>query len=663
MIRCRLLAAGLAALAACACATTAPATPARPVAEAPAAQRAEPRASDVLASDVRALPRPVTSFGAVAHGGVLFTYGGYFGKPHAYSREGQVGELLRIDLASGEVRSLADGEGVQGAQLASSERDLIRVGGMRAENAQGEPEQIVSLVDVSRFDETTQRWVALTPLPAGRSSHAVVALDRRLYVLGGWTLDGKRGKGRFASEGFVLDLESGKWTPLAQPFQTRAAGAGLVGGKIALVGGIDAGGTPQKAVHLLDPKSGAWSRGPDFPVDAFGVAVTSNGKSLFASARSGVVYELPESAAAWRPVAALAFPRFFHQLAMLDDRRLAAVGGISGMHEGGRTAHIEVLDTTSRAPRTLSWTLRSPSPAKNRQGVAVVNDSLVVFGGNNSLNQHDFEPTDFSAEAFALELADMHFEPLPSFPVARQTVQTVTTDGALLALGGFGHDGTKARAHNEAFAFDLEKGAWAPFGSALPSPRTQFGLVSHGEDLWVFGGLDYDPSRQGEQQFAHPTVVLKGKRGQPLAETSVQLPRPRRAFGGALLGDRYYMVGGMAGGFAPVTECDVYDFKSSSWSTFPCPAQRISPSLVALDGKLYLAGGSTPGAKDLEPNPRLEVYDPGTNSWTTLMEQIPVEPRHLSVVAYRRALLLYSAHRPDQTVQVAMIVPPVANDP
>jgi N-acetylneuraminic acid mutarotase len=646
-----------------ACASSATPPPAKPSGQ-PSAPASAPQAlpaSEILESSVLELPRPVTSFGAAAHDGALFTYGGYFGKPHAYSREGQVGELLRIDIAARSVQNLADGEGVQGAQLASSGPDLVRIGGMRAENAAGEPEQLVSLTDAARFDAAAQRWQPLTPMPEGRSSHAVAVIGRRLYVLGGWTLGGQRDAGRFANQAFVLDLEANKWTPIAQPFQTRAAGAGVVSGKIALVGGIDASGKTQRTVHLLDPQTGSWSTGPDFPVDAFGAAVTSNGKSLFASARSGLIYELSDLAAGWHPVAALAFPRFFHQLVMLDDHQLAVLGGISGMHEGPRISHLEVIDVQSRAPRVMSWTLRAPGTAKNRQGAAVLNDSLVVFGGNNSLNQHDFEPKDFSADAFELELADMAFTRLPSFPAARQTVQTVALDDALLALGGFGHDGEKARAHSEAFVFDLAKGAWLPYGSNLPSPRTQFGLVAHGDDLWVFGGLDYDPSREGEAQFAHPTVVLRAKQGKPFAPTSIELPHPRRAFGGAMLGDRYYMVGGMAGGFQPIEACDAFDFASSKWSTFTCPELRISPQLVALDDKLYLAGGSSPGKdSDLAANPRLEVFDPKTGSWSTVLETIPIEPRHLTMLAYRHALLLYSAHRTDQTVQVVLIVPPVS---
>src|SRR5688572_9305153 len=122
-----------------------------PAAQVPAPTQAsvasQPAAADVIASNVLALPRPMTSFGAAAHEGVLYAYGGYFGTPHDYSREGQSGELLRIDVDALQVTSLENGEGVQGAQLVSTAQGLVRVGGMRAENAAGAAEQLVSLTD------------------------------------------------------------------------------------------------------------------------------------------------------------------------------------------------------------------------------------------------------------------------------------------------------------------------------------------------------------------------------------------------------------------------------------------------------------------------------------------------------------------------------------
>ena len=101
------------------------------------------------------------------------------------------------------------------------------------------------------------------------------------------------------------------------------------------------------------------------------------------------------------------------------------------------------------------------------------------------------------------------------------------------------------------------------------------------------------------------------------------------------------MVGGMAENFAPVNECDVYTFESESWSTFPCPAVRISPQLAALGGKLYLAGGSMLGEGEPVPNASIEVYDPGFASWSTLLPEIPIDPRHLSMRVYRHALRIF----------------------
>jgi N-acetylneuraminic acid mutarotase len=615
----------------------------------------------VISSDVLELARPVTSFGATVHEGALYTYGGYFGIPHAYSREGQSGELSRFDFATRAQTVVANGPGVQGAQLVSTPAGLVRSGGMSAENAKGEAERIVSLADVSRFDAQTGQWQTLTALPEARSSHAAVFLDGRLYVLGGWTLSGAREAGRFATDTLVLDLASGVYSKIAMPVPVRAAQAAVIGGKIVLVGGLDPKGEPQRSVHVLDPKSGAWSKGPDFPAEAFGVAVAGNGRAIFASARDGVLYALRDVAGTWEAAAYLAFPRFFHQMAMLGEKSVVVLGGISGMHHGSRIAHVEVIDTESKAPRTMTWTLKNPSPAKNRQGAQVVGDQLVLFGGNRSLEQHDFGPEDFRAEAFGIDLATMQVEAIASFPAARQTVQTTLVDKNLLALGGFGHDGQKARAQADAYTYDVGQGAWAPYASTLPSPRTQFGLVAKDGELWVFGGLDYDPSREEKAQFFHPTSVLKATQGQPFVVTNVNMPRPRRAFGGALLEGKYFLIGGMADNFTPVPECDAYDFASAAWSATACPrAVRISPQLVALDDKLYLAGGSTiKSASDLAPEPALEMYDAKSNTWSTMLDAIPLEPRHLTMQAYRHALLLYSAHRADQTVQIAMVIPPV----
>ena len=645
--------------------STRPATPQSPA----AAQAARPYnvpATDVIGSDVPLMPHAVTSFGAVAFEGHLYALGGYAGVPHAYSREGQSGDLWRYQLDSQDPSQgwsqLPAVEPAQGMPLVAWKGHLVSAGGMRALNANDEPEKIVSLADARLFDFQTQTWRSLPPLPEARSSHALVTLDDALYVVGGWTLDGARKDGHFADKAFVYEAEHGAWRTIPQPFRLRALAAAVLDGKLVVLGGMNADAKTSQEVHVYDPKAGSWSRAADLPSDGFGIAATSNGDTVFASARDGVVYALDAANGAWRTARKLAFPRFFHQLVMPDAQHVVALGGISGMHFGARTRPVEILDLTQTGPSVVNFTLKNPLSGRNRQGVFAEGDSLYVFGGNRSLNQHDFTPQDFSADAGRLDLAGMFWERLPDFPRARQTMQTLVQEKRALAIGGFGFDepivqGQEARAQSDAFAFDFRSASWTSSPYALDKPRTQFGLTEHEGGLWIFGGLNFDPARGEQQQFDHPRAVLRAENDKAFAPAGVDLPHPRRAFAGARLGDHYYLIGGMAEGFAPVPSCDVFAFKTKSFSEIPCPTPRISAQLVALDGKLYLAGGSSPGEQGLVENPALEVFDPATKQWSTLIAALPIPPRNLSMLVVGDRLVLYSAHNAEGVVKVTVIAP------
>ena len=618
-----------------------------------------PAPTTVFESSVALMPRAVTSFGAAELGGCVYAYGGYSGIPHAYNREGQSGELWRLEPGKQSFELVSSTpEPTQGAALVRAGDKLVRIGGMRARNAAGQPDDIFSLAEVAAFSPADRSWTALPALPKARSSHAAAVLGQTVYVVGGWQLAGTPQSGTFADSLLALDLDKNSYRTLPQPFQLRALAAAALDGKLVTLGGISQEGKVSREVHVFDPASASWTRGPDFPVDGFGVAATSDGETLLASARDGQLYALSSPSGSWQPVAKLALPRFFHQLVQLGPSRVLALGGISGMHAGPRIRQVEDIDLTRPGPRVLSFVLDNPVRGRNRQGVFLEGDTLYVFGGNRSLAQHDFGPEDFVADAARLELAALSWSAMAKLPVARQTVQTLLEDGHALALGGFGHDGKEARAHGDAFRYDLGNDSWASDPSVLPSPRTQFGLVEDKGVRWVFGGLDFKPQAQGEAQFEHPLVVLRAEQNKPFLASGISLPRPRRAFGGALLDGKYYLVGGMAGGFESIDKCDVLELASARWSEIPCPKTRISAQLVAAGDKLYLAGGSSAGEGGaLVPNRSLEVFDPKTNLWSTVLEELPIEARHLTMLPYRDGLLLYSAHDEQGRVHIALITP------
>jgi hypothetical protein len=177
----------------------------------------------------------------------------------------------------------------------------------------------------------------------------------------------------------------------------------------------------------------------------------------------------------------------------------------------------------------------------------------------------------------------------------------------------------------------------------------------------VLGGLDYDPSRQGEDAFHHLTEILTAPLDDAalaFAPAPVPMPAPRRAFGGALLGSRYYVVGGMAGEFQLVDACAALDLTTSTWQTITCPRRaRLNPQLVAIGDRLYLVGGTGAGEGGLAPERSIEVYDPATDRWSVLLEDAGIEPRHLRAFEYHGRLILVSTHDAAPIAHFVIVTP------
>lgn len=626
---------------------------------------------------VKSAPTPmldegITSFGAAAVDGRVYVLGGYQGQPHQYDRTGQSGRFRALDLASGAWEELPGVEHLQSVELVEVGGALLRIGGMRALNDPGTPANMQSLDEVERFDPAKGTWAPATALPKPRSSHAAAVVDGKVYVVGGWRLTGKAGEGEFADTTLVR-APDGTWSTLPQPFKRRAVGAGAVGKYVVALGGLDDGGTPSKRVDLLDTATRKWIEGPEFPGEGFGAAAQGVGDRLIASGVDGRVFALDPEKRTWTEVDRLAFPRFFHQLVPGQGDDLLAVGGIHGMTVEDRIRAIETVATTPEGltqPRVLTWTLDAPGPAKNRQAIFLRGDSLYLFGGNRSLGQHDFEPEHFTDAGVRLHLTSMRWSEIAPLPVQRQSLQT-TLLGARsdtgLAVGGFGHDGSDARTHPEAFTYDFGKNAWSEAATQVPGSRTQFGLAAHEGELWIFGGLEFDPTQEGAAMFKHVTPVLKTKadaQGAPFEPAGVDLTGPRRAFAGATLDGRYYMAGGMKDGFEPVPTFEAFDFETRTWKTLAAPSKtRIGADLIPIGGALYLVGGTLLGddaPKDAEADGTakfVERYDPKKDEWSTVIDELPVPLRHARAFAYGDAILLVNTHHEADVAEITLIRP------
>jgi len=127
------------------------------------------------------------------------------------------------------------------------------------------------------YDVARDQWQRGPALPAPREHLAVVAVDGRVYAIGGrWENDLK-------SANEVLDSLTGAWRPLA-PLPTARGGtaAGVVDGRIYVAGGEAFNPSRTFAeVESYDPATNAWTRLPDLPTPRHGLAVVGVGNVLY----------------------------------------------------------------------------------------------------------------------------------------------------------------------------------------------------------------------------------------------------------------------------------------------------------------------------------------------------------------------------------------------
>lgn len=655
------------ACAACAAPPPGASVPVAPVARDALAVSTVPEASgrELRAYPIDMMPTGLTTHGATTLGRAVYVLGGYTGSPHAYNQRDQSRAFSKLDLDSRRWEELPSVGPIQSAVLVNDGRYVYRIGGMRAMNDPGQPEDMRSLTDVERFDPERRAWQPLAPLPAPRSSHQAVVVGTKLYVIGGWALAGSSFDSTWHETLLSCDLAAPEcsWQSERLPRSVRAMGAAAHDGKIYVLGGLTPEGASD-AVHVYDPSSKTWSLGPSLPKDNLTICAAELAGELFANGADGAVYRLSSDGAAWAQVASLVFPRMFHQI-VASPEGILVLGGIPSKARGARVRHVERV-SSEPPPAGVAWTLSAESAAKNRQGSFLVGQQLYVFGGNNSLEQHDFEPKNFEASGHRLDIGSMEWRPAAAFPERRQSMQTWiggTEDKPVgFAAGGFGWKGDRLSTQAEVYRYDFAEGSWSLLPAPLPEPRSQFGLAVWKGAAWIFGGLDYEQGRKDEE-FRHPTQVLRFDLARPEAGFSLaglELSSKRRAFAAALLGDRYFITGGLTESFQPLTTCEALDLERKVASPMACPGKhRLGGELVPVGGKLLLVGGSALNAEGKrEPTSVIESYDPASDRWVTLTERLPLDTtQQMSAFAFRDRLLLYSANLPTQSAQLALIDP------
>ncbi len=278
--------------------------------------------------------------------------------------------------------------------------------------------------------------------PTARHESAMVALDGKLYLLGG--------RGDRPME--IFDPASGRWTLGAAPplDQLHHAQAVAYDGRIWVLGALTGDFPAEPSVPTLwvyDPATDAWKPGAALPAGrargASGVALHDGRLYLLGGVTrghtGGVVPWLDVFDPATGQWAALPdAPRardHFH--AAVLDGQLYAAGGRLSAHGSGTSSMQSVAPVDVFDIATGRWsTLPSPLPTP-RSGTATVtwNDRLLVIGGES--DAHTFA----HAEVEAWNPATQRWEALPPLPVGRHGMQAAVLDGTLHVVAGSGNRG------------------------------------------------------------------------------------------------------------------------------------------------------------------------------------------------------------------------------
>ena len=284
------------------------------------------------------LPRAITSFGAAVSDDAVYVYGGHFGKAHHYYDAGQSGDLLQIDLQDRSAwKVVSTGPRRQGLALVADQGQLYRLGGFDARNGIDDEQDLWSVADCACFDPAQGQWRDLPAMPDTRSSFDAVVIDRVIYVVGGWAMQGDK-DATWLKSACALDLT-----------QENPIAVGHQNGKLYQIGGMQPDGQMTTRTATFDPATATWGEGPDLggeAMEGFGPSCCHCQGRLYVSTSSGRLLRLSADGQSWEKIGQLDKARFFHRLIPVDDHNLIAIGGAS--MQTGKFSNVELLDISPK---------------------------------------------------------------------------------------------------------------------------------------------------------------------------------------------------------------------------------------------------------------------------------------------------------------------------
>lgn len=297
------------------------------------------------------------------------------------------------------------------------------------------------------------------------------------------------------------------WTMLA-PLPEPASGleAIAVNGRLYAFGGID-GIRPRGLAFEYDPATNIWMKKKAMPVALHRFAIATYGDRIYLFGG----YKYPDSGAnGWQPV----------ELAWMYD------------------------------PAGDTWSPLAAMPAKRGSAVAAaLTGKIYVVGG--ATTQPDTPDTTIQparrhaivATVDEYDIAANRWRTLTAMPTARAEPAAAVVSGKIYVAGGrissaFADDGSDT---DVVEAFDPARNQWSRPLTRLPAPLSAPNVAVWRNRIILAGG---ERLRAADAPATSAAVISYNSEKDRWSPMQAQISSPRAGAAGALIGDRFYLVGG-----------------------------------------------------------------------------------------------------------------------
>ena len=234
---------------------------------------------------------------------------------------------------------------------------------------------------VEMYDPVTDRWTSKAPLPVGLHHVGIGVVDRRLYVIGGYTKSGFTVWNPVAMV-YVYDFATDSWAERA-PMPTARGALSVTEheGKLYAIGGYDRKANTS-AVEVYDPVRNVWTTGASLPTPRDHLAAATIGGKVYAiggrvngdySRNLAVVERYDPATDRWTRVADLPTARSGIAAAVVEGK----IYVFGGEGAAGTFNENEAYD-----PARDIWQRLTPMPtARHGLGSTVVQRRIFVISG------------------------------------------------------------------------------------------------------------------------------------------------------------------------------------------------------------------------------------------------------------------------------------------